>query len=58
MASVSDDSHLKRARKNMESAYGHKQVVYNYLQEELSMGRVAGHLLIHWFHMVRSADSE
>ena len=26
----------------MESAYGHKQVVDNYLQEELSMGRVAG----------------
>ena len=36
------DSHFKRARKNMESAYAHKQVVDNYLQEELSLGRVAG----------------
>ena len=26
----------------MESAYVHKQVVDNYLQEELSLGRVAG----------------
>ena len=26
----------------MESAYAHKQVVDNYLQEELSLGRVAG----------------
>ena len=33
---------LKRARKNMQSAYLHKQVVDSYLQEELSMGRVAG----------------
>ena len=33
---------LKRARKNMESAYAHKEVVDNYLQEELSKGRVAG----------------
>ena len=36
------DSHLKRVRKNMESAYVHKQVVGNYLQKELfRMGRVA-----------------
>ena len=26
----------------MESAYAHKQVVDNYLQEELSLGRVTG----------------
>ena len=33
---------LKRARKNMQSADLHKQVVDSYLQEELSTGRVAG----------------
>ena len=33
---------LKRARKNIQSADLHKQVVDSYLQEELSTGRVAG----------------
>lgn len=49
------DSHLKRARKNMENAYAHKQVVDNYLHEELSMARVAGPFA---HSLVRSADSE
>ena len=39
----------------MESAYAYKQVVDNYLQEELSLGI---HLLIHWCRMVRSVDLE
>ena len=33
---------LKRARKNMESAYLHREVVDNYLQMEVCEGRVAG----------------
>ena len=35
-------SFYKQARKNMESAYTHKEVVDNYLQLEVSMTRVAG----------------
>ena len=36
------NSVLKQARKNMESANAHKDVVSIYLQEELTKGRVAG----------------
>jgi len=35
-------SSLKQARKNMESAYSHKEVVDKYLQTEISLARVAG----------------
>ena len=51
------NSNLKQARKNIEGANAHKDVVSTYLQEELTKGRVAGpfaHSLIS--HGQRSAD--
>ena len=38
----SPQSNVKQARKNMESAYTHKEVVDNYLQTEITAARVAG----------------